>query len=80
MLSVEDTRLLPCILNAARSLQQSCLTLHISCWFFIMVQMEAAAVVGGAGPDLNMSCLSPSCLHAPSLTQSLLFKILSAPI
>lgn len=66
MLPVEDMRLFPCIQNAEHSLQQSCLTLCLSCWFFITVQVEAASVAGGASPSLITCCLSCSCLHAPS--------------
>lgn len=80
MLPVEDVRLCPCILNTAHSLYQNCPTSCISCWFFVTVQVEAAPVAGGASPSLITCCLSCSCLHAPSLTQLLLFKVSSTQI
>lgn len=77
VLSVEDMRLCPCILNTGHPLQQNCLTLSLICWFFVTVQVEAALVAGGQSQSHHLLLLMPVCTF---LTQLLLFKVSSTQI
>lgn len=74
MLPVEDIRLCPCILNTGHSSQQNCLTVCLSCWFVITVQVTTASVSQSQSHHLPPVLLMPACTF---LTQLLLFKVSS---